>query len=110
MYLKQIIDYFKSLIEDGMAVDYGLEEIEQCKAILTTYKSALESTKNLTDDSIMEHVKNCVFSLNELNESCDYSLIETEEREMLWEFIQTTAIAHGLKNYTDDITEDYRDW
>lgn len=58
----------------------------------------------------MNCVQNAVAALNDLNESCDYSFIETEEREMLWDFIQTTAIDAGLENYSDDITEEFREW
>ena len=69
-----------------------------------------ESMSNPTNDDIMEQVRILVLALNDLNEATDYALIETEAREALWEIIQTSAVASGLKNAPDDITEEWRDW
>lgn len=107
---EQIIDWFKGLIADGDDMDYSLEEIQACDAILEAYQTALKSETDLTDEIIMGHVETCVLALNDLNEQCDFALIETEEREMLWDFIQNTAIQSGLRHYSADITEDFRDW
>ena len=37
-------------------------------------------------------------------------MIETEERENIWELIQTSAVECGLQDPTDDITEEWREW
>ena len=48
--------------------------------------------------------------LARLDERTDYALIETGEREAIWEIIQESAIDCGLKEYEDDITEEWREW
>ena len=63
-----------------------------------------------SDEEIMNQVKELVLALNDLNEKTDYSLIETDAREAIWEIIQTSAIDCGLKEYGDDITEEWREW
>jgi len=37
-------------------------------------------------------------------------LLETEERESIWEIIQNSAVECGLTNPEDDITEEWREW
>ena len=58
----------------------------------------------------MKHVKTLVLALNKLNEKTDYCLLETEERESICEIIQESAIACGLSDPSDDITEEWRDF
>jgi hypothetical protein len=55
-------------------------------------------------------VKKVVLSLNRLNEKTEYSLIETDARESIWEIIQNSAVARGLKDVPDDVTEEWREW
>ena len=58
----------------------------------------------------MKEVKEVVIALNKLNAKTDYSIIETMEREAIWEIIQTSAVECGLSNPSDDITEEWREW
>ncbi len=90
--------------------DYTMDDVEECKSLVYTYLETLSAMTEPSDDAIMEQVKILVLALNDLNEKVDYSLIETEAREALWEVIQTGAIACGLKEYSDDITEEWREW
>ncbi len=66
--------------------------------------------KHPSDGDILEQVKACVFALNELNESTGDALIETTEREAIWEVIQGAAVESGLQNAEEDITEQWREW
>ena len=59
---------------------------------------------------LYRHVKKLVLALNKLNEKTDYCLLETEERESIWEIIQNSAVECGLVNPEDDITEEWREW
>lgn len=50
-----------------------------------------------------------VLLINRINEESDYELIETDEREQLYQFIVNVGLARGFEfNY--DITEEYREW
>jgi hypothetical protein len=54
-------------------------------------------------------VKSTVLKLNALNEKCDLSLIETNEREQITEII---IASHKMKynSLNEDITEEWREW
>ena len=43
-------------------------------------------------------------------ESTDFCMIETSERETICEIIQECAVACGLTDAEDDITEEWREW
>ena len=105
-----VIESMISFMTEWDDCDYTMEDIESCKNILYTYLDHLAAMDNPTDDEIMKQVEITVLSLNDLNEKTDYALIETEEREAIWEVIQESAIARGLKEYEDDITEEWREW
>lgn len=89
---------------------YSKADVQQCEALLDTYLNALNTINHPTDSEIMEQVRQIVLALNDLNEATDYCLIETNEREALWEVIQTSAIEAGLQNADEDITAEWRDW
>ena len=86
------------------------KDITRCETLILDYLAALENIANPTNEEIMKHVKKLVLALNELNEKTDYCLLETEERESIWEIIQTSAVACGLVDPEDDITEEWREW
>lgn len=108
--IEPMISFMNDCNEDEDGCDYRAEDVEQCKHLLYTYLEALASMTDPSDDTIMEHVKILVLALNDLNEQTDYSMIETGEREAICEIIQTSAIECGLKEYSDDITEEWREW
>ena len=89
---------------------FSKRDIFKCEDIILKYLSALESIKKPDDKKIMKEVKTVVLALNKLNEKTDYSIIETMEREAIWEIIQTSAVECGLSNPSDDITEEWREW
>jgi len=47
--------------------------------------------------------------VNRINEESDYELIETDEREQLYQFIVDAGLARGF-DFDYDITEEYREW
>ena len=105
-----VIEPMISFMEDWDDSDYTMEDVEACKTLIYTYLEALAAMAEPTDEAIMEQVKTLVLALNDLNEKTDYSLIETEAREAIWEVVQTSAVDCGLKEYGDDITEEWREW
>ena len=106
-----IIDSMLEFMEDcGEDAGFTREDVDKCGNILTHYLESLATLADPDDQQIMGCVEQAVLALNELSEETDYAMIETEERESIWELIQTSAVECGLKNYTDDITEEWREW
>ena len=86
------------------------KHVANCEVLILDYLTALEKIAKPTNEEIMTHVNTLVLALNELNQKADYCLLETEEREAIWEIIQTSAVACGLVDPEDDITEEWREW
>ena len=59
------------------------------------------------DVKVMAAVKSLILYLNQINE--EHELIETDEREMLYDFINEGATLAGLDS-DEDITGEWRDW
>lgn len=90
---------------------YSEAEIAECNAILSVYLDAVQSVSVRNNPArIMAAVQKTIESLNELNDRCGGSLIETDGREDICELIQCAAIGAGLNCADEDITEEWRDW
>ena len=98
------------LMEDGEDCGFTKRDVKKCEDIISKYLAALDGIKKPDDKKIMKEVNAVVLALNKLNEKTDYSIIETMEREAIWEIIQTSAVECGLSNPSDDITEEWREW
>ena len=96
--------------ECGKDSGYNIFHILACKNILVKYIKRLNAIYHLSDDKILNAVKEAVLSLNRLNEKTDYCLIETFARESIWEIIQGGAKERGLKSDSEDLTEQWREW
>ena len=55
-------------------------------------------------------VKITVEALNELNESTEFQLIETDQREDICEIIIRGRHLRGYNDMEDDITGEWREW
>ena len=89
---------------------YSKKDVKKCERVLLKYLAKLNRLKNPTDETIMEQVKTVVLALNKLNEKTEYSLIETDAREDIWQIIQDSAVECGLSSATEDVTEEWREW
>ena len=98
------------LPQEAEIEDFTAEDVARCGALLAEYLTALSELKEPEDADIMAQVEKVVLALNELNEGLDYALIETVEREAIWELLQTAAVDCGLQNIPDDVTEEWREW
>ena len=107
---ENVIDLMTEMMGDGEDCGFTKEDIAKCESLILAYLSALESIAVPTNEEIMEHVKVLVLALNELSEDTDYCMIETMEREAIWEIIQESAVECGLTDPEDDITEEWREW
>lgn len=105
--ISPMLEYFTEESED---CGFTKKDIAKCEEIITKYLVALDKIKKPDDKKIMKEVKEVVIALNKLNAKTDYSIIETMEREAIWEIIQTSAVECGLENSADDITEEWREW
>lgn len=106
----KVIIPFLEYVNKDEDCGYTKKDIKKCETLLLKYLTALNNIKNPSDIKIMKRVKSLVLALNKLNEKTDYCLIETEEREEIWEIIQNSAVACGLTNPEDDITGEWREW
>ena len=89
---------------------YTQAGIDRCTLILDRFLTALDGVGEPADpDAILEIVKRAVLALNELNDECDGSLIETDQREQLCDIIILGANKAGLDT-DEDITEEWREW
>lgn len=90
--------------------DYTAGDVARCAELLQGYLTALVEMSEPTDEKIMAQVEKVVLALNDLNEELDYALIETVEREAIWDLLQTAAVDCGLQDVPDDVTEQWREW
>ena len=105
-----IITPMKEYMKEVEDCGFSKKDIKKCESLILEYLTALEKLRNPGNQEIMEQVETLVLALNQLNEDTDYCMIETVEREAIWEIIQTSAIACGLTDHADDITEEWREW
>lgn len=105
-----VISPMTAYMQDSEDCGFTQNDVAKCESLILEYLSALEGMEEPTDAKIMQHVQTLVLSLNELNEKTDFCLLETEERECICEIIQSSAIAYGLTDPEDDITEEWREW
>jgi hypothetical protein len=90
---------------------YTQEHVDRCGAILDTFLASLAKSNGMSkNQDILKAVKIAVLALNKLNDQCDGSLIETDQREQLCEFIITATKSSGLETTVYDITEEWREW
>ena len=91
--------------------EYTQVDIDRCAKIIDGFLASLEDIpKGKEHGSILKAVKAAVTKLNKLNDRCDGTLIETDQREQLCELIITAAKRAGLVSSVYDITEEWREW
>jgi hypothetical protein len=98
---------YKNVAGDGCS--YTEKDIDQCAAVVDAYLAKLAKGSGMSQDSIRDAVKKAVLALNALNEECEGSLIETDQREDLCQLVLMTATQAGLDT-DEDISEEWREW
>ncbi|MDD3842525.1 MAG: hypothetical protein WC088_02050 [Candidatus Izemoplasmatales bacterium] len=73
------------------------------------YQFLENSMKSISKEDYLCLVKDFVIELNKLNEKADCSLIETDEREQIYSFIENISEKLGYV-FDYDITEEVREW
>lgn len=109
--LPSMIQYMEECHADGESPGYTEADVQRCGEILDEY---LDHLAMLEDDSeseeILVYVEKVVINLNELNDECGYRLIETDQRELICNFIERAAQEAGLETDGSNITEKWREW
>ncbi|MDD2815366.1 MAG: hypothetical protein PHP00_06455 [Thiotrichaceae bacterium] len=89
---------------------YSAQDVATCGEIIDNFLKQLKNT-GTDKTAIMQAVKVAVLELNALNENCEHGLIETEQREQLYEIISAAAMDAGLEiGEEEDITGEWREW
>lgn len=107
--LRGMREYMEDVVTDGEDPDYSESDIEKCDSILTDFLEKIRSADHVNAEFVMGSVKEAVLALNLLNESCEHSLIETDQREQICDLIIQAAVGVGVGT-GEDITEEWRDW
>lgn len=102
-----ILDGMRGFVADMDEPYYPLEKVDECGRIIDDFLAAMSAARG--EAAILTQVEKTVLALNTLNDECDGSLIETDQREELCELIQGAANAAGLEA-SEDITEPWREW
>jgi hypothetical protein len=98
-------------VDSSFEAGYSQEHIDRCNLILESFFGDLSQISGVDRNTeIMEAVKAAVEALNDLNDEAGYSLIETDQRELLCEIIIAAARESGLQTETYDTTEGWREW
>ncbi len=92
--------------------EYMFEYYEESKADLTHIKKYIEKLEKYKGniETVLKEVEEITLNLNSLNERCEYSLLETDEREMICSIINDAAFLAGIENNNEDLTEKYREF
>lgn len=103
----QILKGMLEFIEGDEDAEYSPSDVSFCGELLTGFSSKISA--GISYDAAIREVKTVVLALNELNERCDFSIIETDQREDICEFIFQTLTNAGVE-FEGDVTEEWRDW
>ncbi len=94
-------------IELGEA-DYTRADVKKCMSLLDNFLEEIAITDSR--ESGILSVKKAVLAINHLNESCEYELVETEQREKIADIIIFAGHLKGYNHISEDITEEWREW
>lgn len=87
---------------------YTQNDINECAGLLSDYSTIVFKTHS--KEEAMPIVKSTVLKLNNLNKKCNFSLIETNEREQIVEIIILVGNKMKYNSMSEDITEEWREW
>jgi hypothetical protein len=104
-----MMDYINGGGED-FNPGYSQDHVDKCSNILDEFIESLNRLGEKPDEPrILDYVKWVVLQLNKLNENIGGGLIETGQREDLYEYIDYAVRCHGL-DPKGDVTEEWREW
>lgn len=111
MILEGMTEYMESVREEGDDPGYKKSDVAACGKLLRSFVEKVTDAEN--PETVKALVKAVVLKLNDLNEKCNSSLIETDQREVLVELINEVAADAGYESEdpdSEDVTEEWREW
>jgi hypothetical protein len=92
----------------GGGGSYEEADVHRCGDILDRFGAAISAAGSR--EEALAHVRTAVLDLNALNQHCEGSLIETDQREMICAFIIGAVARRGFISPEEDVTFAWRDW
>jgi hypothetical protein len=106
-----MVDYMEYVAAEGKDPGHSKADIDRCSQIIDRFLASLTTVpREDRNDFILAAVKTTVLELNQLNEDCRFTIIETDQRELLCALIILAANNAGLVSNEDDITYQWRKW
>jgi hypothetical protein len=87
---------------------YDESHVAECEVILNNHATAMRNAGD--GHAALEVVRTTVTRLNDLNERCNSTLIETDQREDICAFIIRVGYLRGVNAEGEDVMEAWRDW
>lgn len=88
---------------------YDQTDVDRCEAILDDFISAIQDHRQANSDVLLADVKTTVQALNRLNDECNCSILETDQRESICKLIANGLRFAGMEP-SGDVTEPWREW
>lgn len=107
--LEGMVQYMEEMIDDGDYPGYDQEDVDTLAGLLDQYQVQVGALATGQTEAVMAQIQQLVEQIDSLNESND-GMIETEQRELLCEFILAVAADRGVGDGSDDLTEEWREW
>ncbi|MGC3959807.1 MAG: hypothetical protein QM813_18345 [Verrucomicrobiota bacterium] len=106
----RLLEGMRDYLANSDDAGYTKTDIKKCDKILQEFVKHLGKLGSAASKlAVLACVKQAVLDLNALNNSVNGSLIETDQREDLCEYLLLTARSAGL-NQEGDPTEEWREW
>ena len=107
---KELLQGMLRYIEDDDDPPYTSSDVEECGAILDQFISeVMESEEKGNFDWVKSKVKELILVLNAFNEKHKRTIIETDQREGIYDLISKVMEGAG-HHVSEDITEEWREW
>lgn len=107
--LEGMREYLAGVLDSGGEPGYTGADIGACGRIIDACLAGIERAAHGDEEAVTAAVREATLALNDLNESCDRHLIETDQREHLCALFGQAAIARGVGSGVD-LTEPWREW
>ena len=95
--------------ETDFDAGYEQGDVDRCDAILEGFVAAMQGHRNAEPAVLLADVKATIEALNQLNDECDGSLLETDQRESICMLIDNGLRFAGMEP-DGDVTEPWREW
>jgi|GEM_PF-1168129 len=88
---------------------YDQADIDRCEGILDDFIVTMQTHRHAKPEVLLADVQATVEALNRLNEECNCSLLETDQRESICSLIANGLRFAGLVP-EGDVTQPWREW